>query len=109
VEEMRRYKHEKRQKALFFDAFFSSFINENCWEKSEASKRKGERRRRGSERPKEEIKKPTDNKQHNSDLKGDFQASLRGEMQKKSQKHVFRMKNNTEKSSGSGSQRLNNI
>jgi hypothetical protein len=99
-EEMRRHKHEKRQKFFFsfFSMpllisptlpFFSGFINENCWRKMKQQKG-SEREDVAREREKEEMgKKPTDNKQHNSDLKGDFQASLRGEMQKKRAKSMF--------------------
>jgi hypothetical protein len=74
-------------------AFYSIFINENCWKKKNLNKVKSVESRKqnieGAFGEKEEIrKKPTDNKQHNSDLKGDFQSShglieCRGEMKKR--------------------------
>lgn len=76
-------------------------------------RKSGSRSRIGQKNPREGRNgKPTDNKQHNSDLKGDFQADSHGnlsravENEKKRPKGMLFRENN---SSGSGSHKLNNI
>lgn len=77
-------------------AFYSTFINEICWEQKDEDRILKERKRWSERSSKGRNKKPTDNKQHNFDLKGDFQSSkcieTREKMKRKEPKACFSWK-----------------